>query len=949
MQQQQLAAQAWDADRLLRVLRASLSPDESVRRAGEAELAHGLEPHLQHGQHLQHSHHQLHHHHHHHGIHSHSGSGSASGLSSSGVGSSCSASGMGMGMNSNSNSSLCKGMNSSKASISGSGLVAALVCFVVDRSRTPHAGPEALLAALTLRRAVRDAGSSADVLAVLLQNEVLATPDSRLRAAVSALATQLILCGPESDVCARVDALVALGSSSGASPDTRKATLKCAKLLALQSKAADSKAVALPQRLSPLFKTALAQIGCEDRLRAAEASWTISVVARAMTLLANTALMHSFTEVPAWWLSAIVRCAAHREVALFARCNALRLVHMVWKQRRTVRQNSGLREEASALATATLGAVISGMQGQEEEDSVDYDSDDGEPRGAVASAAVSCEILRDVVEELLDEGRADVDVGPLVELGLQASRLRKNLRELFNEDPNEFVAVHEDETAVNEPRHAAVGLLESLFELAPKQVASKLTSIRMEHASEGDIEALLWSTGCLLPTLEDSYGGVHNICASELMRSLDIWCEALAGQMRLDPFLHARLLWCIWLRVRRPEASSTHSERALVLRSMAEAAVASGGLLPCVGLHAAQAFSQILRREPDLMDGRGGMQAFVGLVGILSSSSPGTAHIPIQAIEVALDTAGGVPASAPCQDLVRYIIRLWSLGIRNDPMLSEACGRILLHVSRRVTDLLQQVSEASPSLAGQICRADIDGRLHAQARALFDGMHASMPHVDPDAQEDRLLCMADCLRVVSRVQPVDAANRLVWLRDQLPNDPSAYSAALVNCLRAARMSSIHNLLGLLGKDIVRFPCTADVLLEVALASLAVNDISWLAHLQEINWADLISFVISSGGRGDSPIGIVFGAFLCLVAKHAPNMWEDPSLKPFLQDCLTWSATPSEPDVEDQEDLWGFALPAELEADEEGKSEDLLLDAFDGNAQDYQVTLESAKAIIARHI
>ncbi|GBG34164.1 Hypothetical Protein FCC1311_103882 [Hondaea fermentalgiana] len=838
--------------------------------------------------------------------------------------------------------------------------LAALLALVLERARAAQAGPEALLAAVTLRRAVRP-GDADQVLARLVNGGALGCRDARARAANAALVSHLALSGTEPEIAAKVDGLVALGSSPEASAETRKGCLKCAKLIAIQSKSVDGKKLALPQRLSPLFKTALASSSCDDAAAAAAASLTISAIARTMTLLANTALMHSNTELPAWWLSTMVRCASHPDVQLFARCNALRLVHSVWKQRRSIRQNASLREDASSLATNTLSAVSSGGLNEQKDETVNYDSDDGEPRGPIAAAAVACEILRDVVEELIDETRQDVDVGPLVELGLRASRLRTDIRVLFTEDPNEFVAVHEDETALNEPRHAAVGLLESLYEFAPKPVTAKLTSIRMEHASELDVEALLWCTGCLLPTLEESYDGAHSLCAAELMRSLDLWCEALAAQMHLDPLLHARLLWCIWLRMRRPDASSTPAERALVLRSMAEAAITSGGLLPGVGLHAAQAFSQILRRERALMDGRGGVQAFVGLVGILSSSSPDTAHIAIQAIEVALDTANGVPVGAPCQDLVRYIIRLWSLGIRNDPMLSQTCGRILLHVSRRVTDLLQQVSEASPSLAGQICRADVDCRLHAQALSLFDLLHAAPPPPLPpsasalgsntmqNATEDRFLCMAECLRVVARVRPAEVASRLVWLREQGADDLPAYSAAVVCCLRAARMSSMPGLLANLGKDVVRFPCSKEVLLEVALGSMAVGDVAWLLQLQTLQSpADLVAFVIASAGRADSPVGIVLGAFLCLCAQHAPQVWTDASVKPFLRECLTWSATSSEPDVEDNDDLWGFALPAELDgADDEVKNEDTLLDAFDGNAQDYQLALATAKALISR--
>uniref|UniRef100_A0A7S2S1S8 Uncharacterized protein n=1 Tax=Mucochytrium quahogii TaxID=96639 RepID=A0A7S2S1S8_9STRA len=308
-----------------------------------------------------------------------------------------------------------------------------------------------------------------------------------------------------------------------------------------------------------------------------------------------------------------------------------------------------------------------------------YDSDDGSPKGTKPLQANSIECIRESFP-----GNADI-IFELMNLCVQACVFYSDLGDLFVEDPNEFVALHEDDSAPNFPRQSGPGFIDFLVDTCPLgQVIDAMIRIKQTLRSEQDVESGLWLAGNLWISIaqdEDRY-----------QRFLSTWIIELVGCSLVAP-LKARVLWSIW---------ACWSDLLAVPEVCHVVVTCLKDESQVVALYACRAFGRIIS------DARMGKSELFGLVptlhGIMKNASLETVHIAVEAICALF---GSIEASGldfresgfPSIDLVRTAVVLWGKGADNDPLVCES----LLNMLYRLTSLgcdSSWVLEATSSQVG---------------------------------------------------------------------------------------------------------------------------------------------------------------------------------------------------------------------------------------------------------
>jgi hypothetical protein len=711
------------------------------------------------------------------------------------------------------------------------------------------AGPAVLrrLAAVLLRRVVRprDAGA---VLGVLLDGGALVEADAGLSSAlVHAVALLVLRCGSSAALLAafrrsveeRASVLRAVSSS-----------VKCAKVLALgaahgrgldvddaddgaRPPCQQQECFSLALELAPAIEAALSWADCAG-------SRAVARAAVAVRKVSETALQLGSPIAPRW-LELTIACAGRAGDVSAERCELLRALRALLRLEPEGARRRKASSACMSLCASSLKASLSCSGGGASLSTCD--SDDGEPQGRDALSAVAL----DFVSELWPLVGAPRGLVPeLVSVSLRCAVLSGALSELFFEDANEFVSLHEDESvALLVPRHAAAGVLQALAEDWPLDVVAALCSAFPSCGSALEKESALWLLGNLWFSLEP--GSEARLRLGQGVQPFLERAISECGASGGSPLLLARLLWALWACW--SPALCVDAERCAALVLSALSAPWLG-----VGLHGCRG---VARLAPLL-----GWSPLRPLVAVLQRSSGDTAHIAVEALRLVLDQQlrqqhqhVQLEDKHELPTLLGALLELWAGGAaRADPLLREGVAGIVAAllpglgvataVAQRSPSLLAAALDEVDEEAPRCCCCGED-ELRSLRFALRDAL---LRHDGPHAERlDGLDCLRACARrggapdaaadlelalsVARRPAPPEDRLELLEMALRLACDVLRSARALRSepaIDAVARLGLGRELaLGIAHAQQAQASLSAAALAELALCVLMVGDARWL--------------------------------------------------------------------------------------------------------------------------
>ncbi|CAK8997363.1 Monothiol glutaredoxin-S17 (AtGrxS17), partial [Durusdinium trenchii] len=494
--------------------------------------------------------------------------------------------------------------------------------------------------------------------------------------------------------------------------------VRCFKALSTDARALATCAQELPSVASPFLLWGLAHQDAD----------TVRRSAVAMRRFATASYYVPGAVVPRAWLREALarwhRDARNRSSLYALRCELVRLIRVLAKlehgQPDPVSVEPFFATCADVLAETVLqssGTADDPAAALGSNDPEGYDSDDGEPHGFDALRANCLDALREGLGRCSRDGVAAEQVARLTQLCIQACQLTQRLQDIFQDDPNEFLALDADETMLQFPRHAGPDLLVALFQVEARVV---LTTLDHEsRSSEAILESVMWLLGNLWMELGDELGlhgpygeGVDSSsCPAAFQRLVHgLVASCLAHQASLGPLVLARLLWMMWCC---SVPFSPVIERLVLSCLTSEAAPLALRMYAC-RVFARFAAQSLATKSPEEFNA-----LLIGLLQLLQSNSSDTVHISLETIDVVLALDNGDLVRSCMQPAVRQqflelLFDLWSRGVEQDPFLRDLVVRALLTVgpgrlmsaSPTSAAFLQQAFACAPSLVVRLNEQD---------------------------------------------------------------------------------------------------------------------------------------------------------------------------------------------------------------------------------------------------
>jgi len=768
----------------------------------------------------------------------------------------------------------------------GGAVLESLFALVEDDDRAVEVR---ILAAILLRSVVGNIWNDAPALIHRLLQGDLWNGNPRLIASVANLVAALIVCGSKPDLHAKIDALLTYVRNHLAE-DKGVDLLKCVKVtvvtLAMECTEVDESFIGR-------FDEGLLRYLPQVHLPSKGAHHVVGVMRR----LAESGRFHETPRTPTRWIEDGYKICQNSTCTM-ARNEALLLIRCILNGRPELNED----QIRICVVFAQYGVEIDVVDG--------YDSDDGSPVGNRLMR--SCAL--DVLSKLVSDGNWPGNFLEVLEKGIAGISLEKSHEELFERDWNEYIALHEDESSVNEPRHAGVELIVLLHSANSQELFSCLKRLDLsERPLDRLFESLLWIVGNLCLELQEdtsSCESLFNIFGSMLSR--------LLRQRLDDPILLATLFWALSVFHKfDPRPLQDSSEVDLVINNLRSAC-------PAVAIYASRVLAHLVKIQ-DAIPAAKSVGCFRCLLQIIEFCNSDTIHIPLEALD-ALCSSNSTNEKLSAEDkraALSLLVDSWErAGLRYDDFVHSSVISVSSFLVGKSLELARDVFLQCPSL--------------------FECM--SSHGMNPDVVEQVLLnageldfnndgfgsCLVSCAKCLASTN-LRLAIKILTVVNEVDQH---YCLAVRACLQEAGKMARADVFGSIGKLLL-----ARIDAEVSIASLEEQVCANCIEFNSIDWAN--GFLSRIIGKASS--SLFKDAVAChwfLATKDVPSQ-ELQNLTRRLEKLLD-----DEEDLVENDDFWAFARDSEMSVIERSNSDDFSPE-FSSEHEKQRVTASARRFIVEK--